>query len=226
MRLLWLRAWLAFAASTNPLIAGFIRFERDSFPNNDEPIVPHVEAPTATDMSTAVMKTFSSLGDNEQYSTGTGGLSGCTIMYIISRKGVYATHWWENMSFSPDEIWREPVTQTDRELFQSTVFNMLTSGGRFHPKLDAELIKEDGIQAYLIYPKRTFAKGAGDEIQTTVGRLVPTLQDQSRWTDMPGTHGKNLFKYDPARKLGGGQTQHLAMLWAENEKEAYHHDQW
>ncbi|KAF5856417.1 hypothetical protein ETB97_007414 [Aspergillus alliaceus] len=82
-------------------------FYRKELPHLTEPIVPHEEAPTAEKMSTGVMKTFSSVKRRQQYSTGTAHLSGCTTMYIISRKGVYTTHWWENVSFDPDTIWRK-----------------------------------------------------------------------------------------------------------------------
>ncbi|KAB8236641.1 uncharacterized protein BDW43DRAFT_308320 [Aspergillus alliaceus] len=87
---------------------------------------------------------------------------------------------------------------------------------------------DDWIRAYLIHPTQTHREEPGDvgyteqweQIRTTVGKLVPTLKDQSRWTDIPykswdntdenldnpsGTAGKNLFKYDPAHKIGNAR---------------------
>ncbi len=56
------------------------------------------------DMSTSVIQEFSKLKPNEEFSTGTAGLKGCTTLYIISRTGVFAAHYWESISFSPDDI--------------------------------------------------------------------------------------------------------------------------
>ncbi|RMJ20767.1 hypothetical protein PHISP_08363 [Aspergillus sp. HF37] len=261
----------AYVSEPRNASLGFIRFERNAtaglgkrmelplhdigvfyeneLPRVTEPIVPHEEAPSAADMSTAVMKTFGSVKRRQQYSTGTAHLSGCTTMYLISRKGVYATRWWENVSFSPDDEWRDPGDRTDEEMFQATVLDMLTTGGNYHPKLDADLIEDDFIRAYLIHPTTTYHEGPGDvgypdqweAIRTTVGELVPTLQDASRWTDIPykaldddddvlnadaGTAGKNLFKYDPMHTFESGQKGPLAMLWAESEITPYHQDEW
>ncbi|KAE8384478.1 hypothetical protein BDV23DRAFT_177030 [Aspergillus alliaceus] len=202
MRLLWLLAWLAFAASANPLIS--------KFPRITTKIVERDNAPTATEMSSAVMETFSSI-KRKEWSTGEEGLMGCTTFYIISRKGVYATHWWENVSFDPDDFWREPTTQTNEELFQSTVLDMLTSAGKYHPRLDADLIEEDYIRATSFTQRRL-----GSRIKV----ISATQNNPARWTDIPYTpvdepeeldndrvtKGRNLFKYDPAHDVWGGQT--------------------
>ncbi|KAK3935525.1 hypothetical protein QBC46DRAFT_346542 [Diplogelasinospora grovesii] len=58
-----------------------------------ELIVPDYETAYALEISMAVLKTFASLGPGEQFSTGVSHLSSCTTIYIISRMGVYATHW-------------------------------------------------------------------------------------------------------------------------------------
>ncbi|KAL4805131.1 hypothetical protein BDV18DRAFT_161528 [Aspergillus unguis] len=217
-------------------------------PHVTELIVPDEDRETAEDMSTAVMKTFSSLGRRQQYSTGTAGLCGCTTMYIISRKAVYAAHWWESVSFDPDGVWREDGRTSD-QLFQSTVLDMLTTGGRYHPKLDATLIEDSYIKAYLIRPTQTWQEEDGDvgyserwkAIRTKVGELVPTLKDEARWTEIPytaldesddeldeddGTAGKNLFKFDPLHIFESGPKGPLAMLWVEGRLEPYHEDKW
>ncbi|KAE8348482.1 hypothetical protein BDV28DRAFT_164379 [Aspergillus coremiiformis] len=171
-----------------------------------EPVIPHSEAAFAEDMSTGIRRSFHNIKKGEQYSTGSSGLESYTVMYIISQKGMYTL---EN--------------STKEDLFQNTVIDMLTHGRRYHPKLDTKLIKDNYIKAYLIHPTKTWKKIAGD---TTVGNLVPTLQDKSRWTDIPyivlapdnvddarEITGKNLFKYNPAHKI-------------KDKKTAYHKDRW
>jgi hypothetical protein len=54
-------------------------------------IVKHWEADYPEDMTTGILKLFSVLEDGAQYSTG-GQLSGCITLFVISRKGVYAAH--------------------------------------------------------------------------------------------------------------------------------------
>ncbi|KAE8309983.1 hypothetical protein BDV41DRAFT_590693 [Aspergillus transmontanensis] len=235
------------ASNSSNVSVGFIRFERNTtalqkrmelpddnigefygreLPHLTELIVPHEEAPTAEEMSTGVMKTFSSVKRRQQYSTGTAHLSGCTTMYIISHKD-----------------------QTNDEIFQATVIDMLRNGGRYHPKLDKNLIEDDYIRAYLIRPATAWNEEPGGvgypqrwaQIRTTVGELVPKLQDTSLWTEIPynalnnnapeldeedGTHGKNLFKYDPLHIFESGLKGPLAMLWVEDELTPYHEDHW
>ncbi|KAL3479397.1 hypothetical protein BJX99DRAFT_255654 [Aspergillus californicus] len=223
-------------------------FYDKEMPRLTEPIGPYFDGTSAEDMSTAVLKTFSSVGRRKQYSTGTEGLCGCTTMYIISRKAVYAPHWWENVSFDPDNDWREDG-RTNDQIFESTVLDMLTDGGRFHPRLDAELIEDTHIMAYLKHPSQTWKEEAGDvgyperweAIRKTVGELVPTSQDAGRWTDIPykaldndddafsdeeATVGRNLFKFDPLHIFGPGVTGPLAKLWVEDRLVPYHDDQW
>ncbi|KAE8395563.1 hypothetical protein BDV23DRAFT_178615 [Aspergillus alliaceus] len=191
-------------------------FYRNELPHLTEPIVPHEEAPTVEEMSTGVMKTFSSVKRRQQYSTGT---------------------------------WRDPADQTDDEIFQATVIDMLRNGGKYHPKLDKNLIEDDYIRAYLIRPATVWNEGPDGvgypkqwaQIRTTVGELVPKLQDTSLWTEIPynmlnnddpeldadeGTNGKNLFKYNPLHIFESGLKGPLAMLWVEDKLTPYHEDHW
>jgi len=131
----------------------------------------------------------------------------------------------------------------------------LIEGGTYHPKLDGPLIEDQYIKAYLIHPTQTWLEaGAADvgypdqwaSIRSTVGTLVPTLADPSRWTDIPYVAtsdtdilfdrtqfiGKNIFKYDPAHvvtkatKTTPAVTTHLAALWVEGQLQPYHDDKW
>lgn len=102
------------------------------------------------------------------------------------------------------------------------------------------------VRAYLIHRTTTHREDPGDvsypeqweAIRTTVGKLVPTLRDASRWTDIPykavddnelldtegSVAGKNLFKYDPMHRFESGKRGRLAMLWVEGEITPYHED--
>ncbi|KAH7398115.1 hypothetical protein BKA64DRAFT_745633 [Cadophora sp. MPI-SDFR-AT-0126] len=228
-------------------------FYRDEIPGWT-PIVPHESAAVAQDMSTATMQEFSKLKPAtekeaaEQYSTGTAELKGCTTMYIISHKGVYATHWWENVSFDPDKEWKPKTTTTTAEMFQDTVIDVLEKGGNYHPRLDATLIEDDYIKAYLIVPDQTWREAGPsdngypdlwDKIKITVGKLVPRLQDEARWTTVKYTPvgdkykyllkspysslGKNIFKYDP-QHTPKAEKKHMSALWVEEKQ--VHLDTW
>ncbi|PLB46598.1 hypothetical protein P170DRAFT_477479 [Aspergillus steynii IBT 23096] len=244
---------------------GFIRFERNvstanlgkrmnlpgtdmgdfyfhEFPRLTERIVPHDTAPVAEDMTTGIMRTFSSIRVPQQYSTGAEGLEGCTVLYIISRKAVYGVHWFENVSFDPDPEWLEGTNE--HELFQTTVIDTLIHGGRYLPKLNARRIDDEYIHAYMIRPNETHDELPGyvDEwrrIEATVGDIIPRLKEKKRWhyfdynASQPmnpqnerETAGRNLFKYDSAHPIGGGQTQKLAKLWMEGNPKANHSDIW
>ncbi|KAE8371193.1 hypothetical protein BDV26DRAFT_286978 [Aspergillus bertholletiae] len=227
---------------------GFIRFERNTtalqkrmelpddnigdfygkeLPHLTEPIVPHEEVPTAEEMSTGVMKTFSSVKRRQQYSTGTAHLSGCTTMYIISRKGVYTTHWWENVSFDPDDIWRNPADQTDDEIFQATVIDILRNGGRYHPKLDKNLIEDDYIQAYLIRPATAWNEEPGGNTSLWTEILYNTLNNNAPELNKDdGTYRKNLFKYNPLHIFESGVKGPLAILWVKDKFTPYYKDHW
>ncbi len=167
-------------------------------------------------------------------------LTGCTSLIIISRKAVYATHWWESISFAPDDAWRKSKTETDEQLFQRTVVNKIKNGGRGHARLTASKIEDDDIKAYLIHPT-TNSDGVSDgyrdqwnEIKRQVGENVPTLKDEARWEEVAyeaisdsvqlrsdPTIGTILFKFDPDHN--GKQK---AMLWVEDKATAYHNDEW
>ena len=225
-------------------------FYRREMPLMPEPIVPEFETAYAPEMSTAILKTFASLGPGEQFSTGVSHLAGCTTLYLISRKGVYATHWWENVSFDPDDEWRDPPDQTNEELFQTTVIDVIHNGETYHPKLDASLIADNRIRAYLVHPTQTSLEAGPDDvgypqqwqqIRDTVGDIIPALKDASLWVDCPyvalnnddprlfapsSTNGRSIFKYDPAHKLANGQTTRKATLWVEDQIEPRHDDEW
>ncbi|KAF3395770.1 hypothetical protein F1880_006520, partial [Penicillium rolfsii] len=98
-----------------------------------------------------------------------------------------------------------------------------------HCKVEANLIEDNWIMAYLLHSKEACDADEGgqqytalfDRIRTHVGQSVPKLQEQSRWTDVPYdavnskdgrltdpqvTAGRYLFKYDAAHIIGRRQT--------------------
>jgi hypothetical protein len=152
--------------------------------------------------------------------------------------------------WDPPDPTKQP--KTNDEIFQETVTDLLTKGGKYHPKLDGSKIEDQYVKAYLIHPTQTWQEaGAADvgypdqwaSIRSTVATLVPTLADASRWTDIPyvatadnavlfaalGTRGKNIFKYDPAHEVTKGDPStatHLAALWVEDRLQPWHDDKW
>lgn len=75
-------------------------------PKVTQKLMPRDIAKTTEKMSSAFDKTWLRRdGAGDEWSTGTDGLSGCTVLYIISRIGVFAAHYFENVSFSPSKYW-------------------------------------------------------------------------------------------------------------------------
>jgi len=50
-------------------------------------------------------------------------------------EAVYAVHWHQNVSFAPDDDWRQPKTATDAQMFNAAILDMLIKAGKYHPKL-------------------------------------------------------------------------------------------
>ncbi|KAF2028202.1 hypothetical protein EK21DRAFT_70342, partial [Setomelanomma holmii] len=106
----------------------------------------------------------------------TPGLRGCTVLAIISRKGVFLGHYWESKSFSPDDGERLPLTdgkkETDDQVWDRTVKKGLTDGinikgeGVPQQKSLTELAKnfrDDDIKAYIIRPRKSQAQEVAEE---------------------------------------------------------------
>ncbi|KAE8332767.1 hypothetical protein BDV39DRAFT_199765 [Aspergillus sergii] len=148
-------------------------------------------------------------------------------MYIISRKRVYATHWWENVLFNPDPIWRNPADQTNDEIFQAIVIDMLRNRRKYHPKLDMNPIEDVYIWAYLIRPATAWNAGPDGDASPWTEILYNTLNnDDLRLYAEDGTNGNNIFKYDSLRIFEPGLKGDLAMLCVEDELTPYHEDHW
>ncbi|KPM40776.1 hypothetical protein AK830_g5791 [Neonectria ditissima] len=207
------------------------------------------QIPKGTDINTAVSRSF---GDSRRgFSLGTMGLCGCTSVWIISRSGVYASHFWESISFSPDDIWRRVKSETNTQVFQRTVIQPMKDGetndkGRkMQDKVDVGILgNDDSVRAYIVHPERScYANNQNayrpkwDLIKTTVGEIIPALDPAThddRWNEpiyqrkdrdddalFTSSAGRVLFKYDPNH-----QGKKKATLWVEGREEPWHDDEW
>ncbi|KAF1985510.1 hypothetical protein K402DRAFT_454866 [Aulographum hederae CBS 113979] len=187
-----------------------------------------------TDIATARDQKF----EENAFSWGTGGICGCTVMVLISRKGVYVAHYWESVSFNPDKRWLEHYG-TKEACFQKTVVTGLKKGVKGRKKTDPEQVSltyfserlvDEHIRGYLMIPSED-NDGAEDayrnrwnEIKQVVGGMIPKLAENNRWTEVKymalneddedlkyKANGKVLFKYDP-----NTDGKRKAMLWIES----------
>ena len=146
----------------------------------------------AQDMATSVFEEFQVLKgsepiDREAFSLGTEGLCGCTTLIIISRRAVYMAHYWESISFDPDEVWLDHYGSEDN-CFERTVIDGLTygvkSGGsqeQVSLKGQASKIEDQYIKAYLIIPTESSNdvvdgyRNRWNQLKGTVNKFVPTI---------------------------------------------------
>ncbi|KAK1714361.1 hypothetical protein BDP67DRAFT_589745 [Colletotrichum lupini] len=195
------------------------------------------EVSPGTDANTAIFRRF---GRNS-FSLGTNGLCGCSSLWIISRKGVYATHYWESISFAPEKEWRNPG-ETNAEVFERTVIDGLKSGiavkGKpMQARLNRDEIADDHIKAYLIHPQRTWKNTPAavegyrvqwNRIKDTVKAIIPELASDDKWEEVIYNRlrgndrqlfetalGHVLFQFSP-----DDQEKKKAALWVERRRHA------
>ncbi|PKY02364.1 hypothetical protein P168DRAFT_320904 [Aspergillus campestris IBT 28561] len=98
-------------------------------PTGDEDEEPEMEG-----MGTSRAREFK----DKAFSMGTDGLTGCTVMTLVSRSGVFMGHWFEDISFTPttwttnDDGTKSPgwlkQYKTRDKAFEQTVVNGLREG--------------------------------------------------------------------------------------------------
>ena len=229
-----------------------------------KPVVTIESATKPKDLSASTIQDLTNLGTRKdkagndvpvtEFSTGMAHLKGCTSLYIISHKGVFAAHYWENVSFDPDDIWltggaTEWTPEAKATMFKSTVLDPLKNGSKYHPKLSAKILDDEYISAYIVRPYQTWKEEDGDvgyvdqwnQMKNMVGSIIPRLADESKWDyiryqpvknedDLDSRYkasGKNIFKYDSQHPVAGtGTTQHKAALWVEDEIKPYYDQTW
>jgi hypothetical protein len=158
------------------------------------------------DMNTAKAVEFNS---KKPVSIGTGGLCGCTVLAIVSKKGVYMGHYWESISFYPDPHWTKVYKGTEKDVFENTVIKGLKDGIRSQaggswdqpPLTDYKhLFDGEDTQAFLMFPKsadhddvkvyKEKYQPRWKQMKETINEILPVLKGRRKWRD---------YKYDPAR---------------------------
>lgn len=203
----------------------------------------------ATDFNTAILSTYAEYKGEFSYMA--RELMGCTVLAVISRTGFYFAHYWENVSFDPDDDILKKRKRTKEKQFQMTVLEPLNDGWPKSTKNQqmglgkhGQEIEDGDIKAYLIRPRDSFDgtedgyRDQWDQIKARVGEFLPKLQDDSKWEeitygrvdkenlgDLP--KGRCLFKYDPNHNPSAeGKGKKRAMLWVEDNYDAVHEDEW
>jgi len=180
---------------------------------------------------------------NEAMSLAVSGLCGCTTLVIVSRTAVYFGHYYENLSFNPDDD--VPYARDPQAAFQNTVLNGLRSGiPNAHSgvpdqdSLTAHAADFQGGRAFLIVPllgpddERNPYKDQWNQMQTTIRGIIPggvniqvvpyNALDKEDTLLLTSSRGMVLFKYDPAHQANN--PTRLAKLWSETTE--LHTDAW
>ncbi|PGH18849.1 hypothetical protein AJ79_00262 [Helicocarpus griseus UAMH5409] len=221
----------------------------DDFMRNEIPQAEEIvwQVREGTDMNTAIIQSYQT---PNAFSLGVAGLCGCTSLWIISRQGVYATHYWESISFRPDRIWKLNSKESTRSVFDRTVTeglrNGIGAGAEIQQaRLDPALLGDQNIRGYIVRPEKSCGKKPRVNgyshwwklIRSTVSEIIPALDPTiypDRWRDIVynrrdrndmdlinRAYGHVLFKYDPDHN-----GKRKAALWVEHNAVPYHDDEW
>ncbi|KAH3907932.1 hypothetical protein HBI56_151500 [Parastagonospora nodorum] len=198
------------------------------------------------DMNTALFQDF-----KQKRSVAAIELKGCTVLAIISRKGVYMGHYWEDISFVTDQslIGGE---DTQEAIFERTVLNGIRDGIK-GPKRATQMsftrfaqeLGDEHVRAFLIRPDRNSADGPEgypvqwQKMKEVVVSIMPKIAEDGRWNEVIYTAGATrqvlqrtsagrvLFKIDPEhveKASRRAKATRLAVLWVET-REVYR-DEW
>lgn len=160
------------------------------------------------DVNTSVLREFRDFAD-EELSLSAQQLKGCTMLAIISRRGVYLSHWWETISFNPDfpdteeERQRSAVSKKRRldKIFHNTVIRPIERGVRKRGdsiqvslRNNAIHIQDEYLRAYLVHPSTHSKEDESDEtegyreewdkIKAAVLQILPQLDGTDRWQEV------------------------------------------
>jgi hypothetical protein len=171
------------------------------------------------DMNTSKAVEFNS---KKAVSIGTDGLCGCTVLAIVSRKGVYMGHYWESISFHADSFWKKYYdVDDDEDVFKETVIKGLEDGIPRTPKRKSwdqpsltdykELFDGEDTYAYLMIPESAVDENdqqlykekfedRWQQIKATVNKIIPVLQDEKRWVEHK--YYPRRFKEEQQRAVG------------------------
>lgn len=201
---------------------------------------------TQYDVNTALFRKYGDV----PISLSTFDLHGCSCLAIVSRKGVYMSHYWESIAYSPDKKQMKAEGTNQPDLFEKFVLSGLRDGikgakitEQASLRNNAQLFDDDHTYAYLIHPapkggNRNGYQVEAQKIRTVVEELVPKIKNSGRFIlhpyavqpkksiRMKTSAGRALFLYDPREAVPPqrGYTTAKIMLWSETR--VIHQDQW
>lgn len=149
----------------------FIKTETDSQGQAEKIIWQVGEEDDQYDVNTAMYRDFTA-----EFSYAAARLKGCTMLVVISRKGIYMAHYWESISFDPDEdqlgTYENGEKETSKDIFQRIVLDELTKGveeeGEIVQQSSREFVSrrlsDDHVTAYLIRPRKSQRNEANEDM--------------------------------------------------------------
>jgi hypothetical protein len=237
------------------LMEAFMMHETDE-DGDAVPVVWDLEEPDPTtpsqrnyyDTNTALFQDF-----RQPRSLAAARLKGCTMLAIIGRRGVYMGHYWESISFDPDD---EDLEQnTAEEIFEDTVIKGLKTGisGPVKPSQMsltrfAQQLGDEHVKAYLIRPRQNSQHNADgrdgypeqwQRMKDEIVRILPKVGEPGRWENViydvqqnmailkTTSQGRVLSKVDPQHVKAARRREkdtRLAILWVEQRE--VHRDEW
>ncbi|KAF9873215.1 hypothetical protein CkaCkLH20_09378 [Colletotrichum karsti] len=149
----------------------------------------------------------------EERSVNVARLVGCTALVLVSRRGVFMGHYFEDISFDPEARWLRKYGGKENA-FDKTVIDLIKNGKRAknaHPSLAAvkEKIDDSSLRAWLVIPSDGATDGQGNavtdpyrdawtKLESFVKREFPQLNQDLRWSEVKYTPRQNEEKlYDP-----------------------------
>ncbi|KAI1775412.1 hypothetical protein F4818DRAFT_416515 [Hypoxylon cercidicola] len=195
----------------------------------------------SNDYTFATLKRFEDFNANV-LNIGTGGLEGCTVLTVVSRRAVYMGHFFETLAFDPDG------TKSPDAAFQQNCLNLITGQGQTWrtrgDSLDPSLFTGDNgpAFAFIMTPRQNQVNPTEDNPSPPVpgpdtqlyaeriGQLSDTLRGlmPDVWIlyynyiaiNVPKQtqqyQGKALFEYDPN---ADGNNHADFRLWYEQNSE-------
>lgn len=160
--------------------------------------------------STTVQQTFD---QTNKYELGTGGLVGCTVLTVVSRRGVFMAHFFESLAFSRptkkqlEDEGEDPAAYPKLD-FTGQVTNLIdqsrgaTKG--LGPSLDVSLFNQDGdnTQAFIMTPRKWGGSAGQWQFTNRVGQIQAQVQALLTGivTAVPVTDYVRLNMADPAQE--------------------------
>ncbi|KAE8330015.1 hypothetical protein BDV39DRAFT_213475 [Aspergillus sergii] len=176
------------------------------------------------------------------------GLYGCTSVVVVSEKGIWMSHMWENPAFGTEGPSGELLPSAENT-FIADVLNAMEHGNREMPGLTqftgngGAFIAAYKPFAYIFYPTGTqnlnydrVYTARIDQISQKLQRLIPLkappliYQYDRTGGNMMEARGKVLFQYEPNERVmqtnDGPLQQALNRLWLENRPTYVHQRYW